>query len=488
MQFKRPAGPDNLENLDDFLAQNGVARSTDAHDPDSADKVTQGDATDYYHTQMVMTDFPWHFGQDDLAGASNPQSPATQAARAFFDACEMKTGPNPLTPVPPCKFNSDALTEPGNRILTGPGDGGLAVTVSQLGTDTWETGVSGTAPTHDNKLYPFGTPGSTGCLFASSAKNSFAVCRRVDTDRSRTVHVSGWSTGFGTTSHFDYVLPHQHSEPSDIGDLLKMEVVRTLIGTLVSVQTAAVVGPDSRPIWVGLPTGGFIFNGDWLTTQGVSSSGQSLFVGTKHNNASVTKSFFSGVWPSADSAFDQSFCLDRSCRSNFTAAGRYNYVLGSDQEWYYGVHEAAGQVYNQSRHLYTSDLFELMTSGFDSQRQNAFYLRYTGPADVMSALYKCTDWRSDYHTYWLSTNASCPNDKGPAGLNAGYMGAIFNKDLGSMFPLYRLRRGTQNAGSDNTHDHVLAVGLAEATVWIANGYELVETLGFVMKDPTQPHS
>jgi len=66
-------------------------------------------------------------------------------------------------------------------------------------------------------------------------------------------------------------------------------------------------------------------------------------------------------------------------------------------------------------------------------------------------------------------------------LNGGVAGFIGTRSTNpKMMPLYHLRKGTHNAGSDNTHDHYYALGDAERdAVKASDGYEVAELVGWV---------
>jgi hypothetical protein len=476
-------GGEAPNDLGEFLGIHGVARSTDAHDPDHPDKWLQGDATDFYGTQLILTDFPWHFGFDDQARSLDPLRAPTQANRGFFDACEMKAGS--MVPVPACKFAREALIEPGARLLTGSGWTDASVTSPLIGVDYWESEPSGTGPTHDNKLPPFGMPGSFGCLFASTptGENRFSICRQSELDKVRTVHVFGGATFWGKTTNFDYQLPGQHSEQTDIGELLRLAVYRNAFGTTVYIATAATVGPSGQPVWNAPPQNSFSFPGVFLTVSGISSVGETLFTRTLHNGQLMFKGDFARI---SNNLFeDQSACGDGRCVSAPQPAHEHQ-VVGVDGRSYVGVHEATGTVFNQPRHLYTTDGYELETGGLiDWRWADKFYLHAGAPDFAEATVYRCVDWRSNYHTHWLSTNASCPNNRGPQGLNAGAIGNIATQAGGARVPVWHVRKGTFNSGSENTHDHVYVISLQELNQYVAWGYEIVEVLGYAKIDPNK---
>jgi hypothetical protein len=87
--------------------------------------------------------------------------------------------------------------------------------------------------------------------------------------------------------------------------------------------------------------------------------------------------------------------------------------------------------------------------------------------------------------------ASCPNPntKDPFAQSAGIMGYISTQQLPGMLPLWHLRKGTQNAGSADTHDHYFAVGDTQRDVkQNQEGYTLVgiAPIGYVYTPATLP--
>jgi hypothetical protein len=98
------------------------------------------------------------------------------------------------------------------------------------------------------------------------------------------------------------------------------------------------------------------------------------------------------------------------------------------------------------------------------------------PGTKMTALYRCVDWRRDYHQHWLSTDPACPNPntKEPYAKTGGRVGYVATVAVPGTQPLWHLRKGTHNAGSADTHDHYFAVGNAQRDVKIKKeGYNLV---------------
>jgi len=473
-RFARLLDPATPEALEDFLAAGGVSRTSDASNLSQQQWDLQN-----LHEQLYMTDYPWSFmGDGQPPDATHPGRLPTRANRPFFEAADMD-------PSQPRKFSVEALTEPGNRIYLSFG-GEASVTLGADGDDVWETQPSSTTVTHtddnhNDDLHPppqsLAVTGGEGCLFARAPSgDELRVCRRAQTDSARTVTVDGYALSSGKRRDFSFNTPLQHFVPGDTGDLLSMRVHRQNGSTTITLLTATVFQPDGSPLWVPLPGGSYSFASN-LSTQGLFATTDELFVGTRHNGAPVTKRDFTR-FPTRDTdgyAWDLSWCLDGSCRGP-SLPGHEDSFTGFDGGAYVGVHEAAGHVFGQDRHLYTTDRYEAQTSGLiDSVKLDEFVLR-RGPAVGFAPLYRCLDWRRDDHTFWLSRDAACTNDKGQNGINGGVIGYLSPNRLDlNQAPLQHYRRGTQNDGSDNTHDHEYQLGYPI----VPSGYEWVETVGWV---------
>jgi hypothetical protein len=282
-----------------------MARSKDAHDPYHPDDVAQKDVVTTYGFQMIQTDYPWHFISDDPELRPDGAAVPTLAARPFFEACDA-LGERARPGHPGCRFDEARLTEPGARLLLRDG-AALANARAGDSVHVWETQPSSTTVTHDDKLPPFGVPGAHGCLTArGEAGAAFELCRFVDGDRGRSVHVTVRAVGAGNDgATVDYLVPAQHAEPGDTGDLLRMRVTIDAHGTTITASTAGLIGSDGAPRWSPLPHADFVFPGVALAAQGVASTGQTLFVATRRDGAAVGASGFDGGVTGA--LVDQSF-------------------------------------------------------------------------------------------------------------------------------------------------------------------------------------
>jgi len=480
---------EGVPNVKAFLESgHGLARSHDAFKkkPEQEARIKDG-------IQGVQTDYPWFFITDDTLTPPSPLLP-TDSSRAVFEAAEV------LGPPRTRKFTDAALTEPGDRLYTrGPFVRALLNKPpfsDNRATDTWETQPSTTRRSTTDPQFPLvANAGGAGLIALSDDDtSSIEVHREVTAYRNQMVQIVVVITVSGVRTVQVFDVPHQEPKPEDVGDLLRMDVKRlpTSNETQVMVFTAGTMGPDGQPIWNPLkltPSGDPVEFKQLLNWQGLSSDLDTLFVGTKRNGKLLGKSDFtkivaleSGVFnPNPARLIDLSWCLDSSCRGTKTLPAheqRFPSAIGD----FVAVHEAFGGVFgNQARHLYTTDLFESQTSGLNEAPRPSKFLLKVDPGPGMTELFRCVDWRRDYHTHWLSTDFRCPYDRGRPGMNAGIIGFIGTRSTHpNMKPLYHLRLGTHNAGSENTHNHYFALGDVERDNVISTyGYELVGLVGWV---------
>jgi hypothetical protein len=465
------AGPP-IESLDDFVQHGGFTRSRQ----DDAESDQQA-AILWLHNNIILTDYPWHFIQDDPANHTAVPLP-TLASRPLFQECELFPGNQA------CLYKTEALTEPGNRLFLN-GAGTAYIVNWNQGTNDWQTQPSATVNSHADDKHsatqnlPFGQPDGRGCLYAKVSGYEYKACRFVNSaDDRRPVSVIITSSENGVTQNLAHVLPHQSVAPGDVGDLLRMTVTIDQTGSTVQFYTAAVIGPDGNPIWTPiLPDGQIVKPGLILAEQGIEGDGSVLFSGTKLNGNDVKITDLTRP----PNLVDQSFCLDGSCRTPGLPDHR-DLRTRYDGTALVGVNEATGSVFGQARHVYTTDRFEALTSGLESGQTMSKFLLAQNAGPGLVPLYRCMDMRRDYHTFYLSTDASCPNDAGPAGLNGGVLGYVYATSTGydHLAPLYHVRQGTSNAGSENTHDHVYAVGIVEEQGWVNNGFSYVGQVGWVL--------
>jgi hypothetical protein len=262
-----------------------------------------------------------------------------------------------------------------------------------------------------------------------------------------------------------------------LGDAFRIVLSSQETATKVSVMTANAVLPDGTMGWIQHPVNTargngatFLINGV-LSRQGLAASNEVLFVGTTLNRQPVT---LSDLTTNGGRVVDLSFCLDGSCR-HYGATSHETLRRAGNTVWV-GVHETEGRVYQQWRTLYTTDRFEVTTSGLGRYPVFEKFELAKYPGSLFVPLYRCVDWRRDYHQHWLSTDGTCPNlnTKEAFAQSAGIIGYISTKQLPGMQPLWHLRKGTYNAGSADTHDHYFAVGDAQRDVKISGeGYSLV---------------
>jgi hypothetical protein len=432
--------------------------------------------------QDLTTDFPWSFVHSRTPGLA-PSRPKPD--RPMFQLADTNIGAP--------KFAPAFFDEPGARLyFRARPDGGPVMAMLDTTTDSdWEVQASNTAPTHDGKNPPLAKPDSAGCLDAMSitgGTHRVRVCRKQLTDDRRTVRIYGFAATNGVHTDFSYDAPHLEPSHTDVGDLLRMQVVNK--GQTVRIFTAGTMAPDGKPRWNLLKT----FNvGGALVRQGLIAWGDVLFVAPERNGAPLGKSAFTSFGPTEDSQSieDLSHCVDGSCMTGHRP-DHVTRITGGDNSAYVAVHEAAGGVFGrQPRHLYTLDNFEMLTSGLNAYHgPQKFLLRAVADATT-APLFRCADQRRDYHTMWVSTSAACPKPvpgKGdPAGESAGIIGHIFKQPLPNTEPLIHMTKGTRNDGTDDTHDHGYVVGQAEGDLWIkAFGYTQQETVGWVFRTSPPP--
>ena len=507
------------QDLPQFFAAGGVARSKAAHvifDPvppgleDDVGSISQSFAVPR-HYQMIMTDYPWNFIEDYKLW--NPSYAPSAADRPFFQMSDAIGGPQ--------TFDPDTLVEPGERIFfdtaprftapdrwhdgvgarevapekTGSAEALLGPTVARIAT-TWEVFPSTTAESHSHGPRNNGEPG-TGCFFARSAdlQNEVRVCRVADMNGGRdvTVHVTVREQGVVTYDNQANVHKNVVDAFSTLGDAFRIEVLPDRSGTEVSLMTSNTVLPNGGMEWVLHPvnkargTGRtFMVNGI-LSQQGLSATNEVVFTGTTLNGQPLRLAQLQQK--NGARIFDLSFCLDGSCRHSTRPT--HEIIRRTGGNVWVGVHETEGRVFGQWRTLYTTDRFEVTTSGLGQFPRYEKFEVAQYPSSGFVPLYRCVDWRRDYHQHWLSIDVSCPNPntKEAFAQNAGLMGYISTQPLPGTQPLWHLRKGTHNAGSADTHDHYFAVGDGERDIKRdQEGYSVVGSapVGYVYTASTLP--
>ena len=502
--------------LADFLAHGGMARSGAAHmendpvpqaNPDDVGKISQYSAI-HLGYQMLMTDYPWNFLEDD--SLKNPGYVPSAVDRPSFQ-------PHDAITSMPQQWDPSLLREQGGRIFfdtairytaadrltdTGilevaPDKTGYAeafVDVTDSSSRAWEVFPSTTAVTHGAGPRNNGAPG-TGCFFARSpdGASEVRVCRIALMNGGRDVAVHVTVRDQGAVVYDNTSTVHKNVVTNTLGDAFRVVVTPGEGRTQVSVMTANVVAPDGTMWWVQHPVnaarGGnnasFYVSGR-LTRQGLAADHEVVFTGTTLDGQPVT---LAQLQTSGGRVRDESFCLDNSCRQ--MGSPSHLMTRRSGGTIWVGVHETEGRVFGQWRTLYTTDRFEVATSGLGQLPRYEKFELSQFPKAGYTALYRCVDWRRDYHQHWLSTDGSCPNPntKEPYAKSAGIVGYIATTQQPNMQPLWHLRKGTQNAGSADTHDHYFAVGNTERDIKQNNeGYSLVGTtpVGYVYTPATLP--
>jgi hypothetical protein len=522
-QLEDPSNPDFLEAdpvsgrplVPIFRRYHGIVRSTAAHlvdhpvpdgeDEDSVGKIMQTLAVSS-GWQMVMTDYPANFIWDVRAPGAPPI--ASQVDRPFFEAADVALSGSRT-------FSVTDLREPGYRIYfdtanrvidhdlfdlagarrTGDpnreGAGKLvrvAPPYSVEPVEDWEAFPATSMAGHlagPLETTPFGE----GCLdignVADYSGDLVRVCRAPVPSDDRAVNVEVTVRRQGAITYDKTTrVPHHILQTASFGDALRVRVERGPTGTVVQVFTAAEVNPDGTMLWLPYADGPFTFGSD-LAIQGLFQQNDGVFVGTRLNGAYVRFSDLSPVGQSGDGnfigpAYDLSACTDGSCRGAALPSPR-SFVKDANGIVYVAVHETEGPVFNgQWRTLYTSNRFEVSTSGLNQYPVlNKFFLQRDAACNVVP-LYRCIDWTRDLHTYWLDLDPSCPNDNGPPARSAGILGYLAKDPVPGAEPLYHLRKGTENIVflGPNTHDHYFAVGEAQRAAKRVAGYEDVAPAGW----------
>lgn len=482
---------------------------------DDVGKLRQRDVVDA-GWQWLMTDYPVNFISDEQLDDPNPLKLPTRVSRPFFTRADVVPGRTGAAPQPPT-WGEPELVEPGSRIYFDTSNritqmDLFSLAGAQQESDPLHAGIAqalltapdpAIEPVQDWEIFPATsmlghdqgpretTPFGGGCFVASAdpsaglQRTTLRICREPTNDDARTVNISLWINEAGNDHpplSETIPLPFHIVQGASIGDGIRVRLQRNLYGTVAQIFTTAEVNPDGSLLWVPWPTKpSFAINAD-LRYQGLYQARDGVFTGTRLNGQPVSLSQLT-LGPNDHYVYDLSWCNDGSCRGAAPASHETFFTATSDNATYVGVHETEGAVYgNQWRTLYPTDRYEVSTSGLGQlPRPNKFLLRRSGgAADGWAPVYRCIDWTRDVHTYWLDTDPSCPNDKGPAGRSAGIVGSIATRALANTAPLIHMRKGTHNATNVNTHDHYFALGYAEAGVKAsAEGYEQVKVLGWV---------
>jgi len=519
-----------------FVAEGGMVRSAAAHmvmdpvppvppvplppgipcplnpfcNPDNIGKVSQHWVISQGF-QMLMTDYPWNFIEDIWRTSPlNPKGAPTRVDKPFFEQAD--TDPQMVH-----SWDQSLLVEPGERILfdtaprfiefdrlsdsagtleNNPAKTGYAEAFIDekrtVSNSAWEVFPSTTSDTHGAGPRNNGRPG-IGCFFArsSDAQSELRICRVAQMNGGRDVTVHTTVKEHGVVTYDDSTNVHKNVV-TGLGDAFRIVLSLQEGATRVSVMTGNAVLPDGTMDWIQHPVNTLRGNGatflihSLLSRQGLAANNEVLFVGTKLNGQPVT---LSQLTTTGGRVVDLSFCLDGSCR-RYAAASHEMLRRAGNAVWV-GVHETEGRVFQQWRTLYTVDRFEVTTSGLGRFPVFEKFELSKFPRASFVPLYRCVDWRRDYHQHWLSTDGTCPNPNTSEAFaqSAGIIGYISTQQLPGMQPLWHLRKGTSNAGSADTHDHYFAVGDAQRDVKKNNeGYSLVggAPVGYVYTPTTLP--
>jgi hypothetical protein len=454
-------GAANNQHAIDFVNGGGIVRTFDTT---YGDKLTQAAAA-RQGFNLLMTDEPFSW---------------------FFDASTTDLPTDPSKPF--WKFDLTNITwapiteESGARLYQhGTANGALAIIHTPLEAwDVWETQPSSTR-TAWGGLTPKAVKGP-GCLYfaSSDATRAFSVCREVVntapnlagyTD-SEDVRIRIWQRHGSSTSTNDYMVTHNAPQPTDFGDLVRVTMNRVGGHSKAQVWGASVTDASGQPTF---DTIGSLMDFDAdLETQGLYTTADTLYVGTRHNGKRLGRSDFSWVTPNADgtdSLVDLTSCSSLDCGASWTLPLGHE-ELKTDYKGfnYVSVNRSNGDWSGQPRHLYTTDKYESTSGGAVEDKHAYFWLsRDAGRANV-APLYRCNDWRPQYKNDWLTNDPSCPG-AGP-GANMGVIGYVSTVALPGLVPLYQLNNGMDQLDtiSDTERGDLTTPGF---------GYSYVGQLGWV---------
>jgi len=498
-----------------FVADGGMVRSKAAHivmdpvpvgNPDNVGSISQQWAISQGY-QMLMTDYPWNFIEDKWRAAPGVPSRVDQpfferadvdpkAARSWDASLLSEPGGRILFNTAPRFIEFDRLSDSAGTLENDPGKTGYAEAFIDaqraFPNAIWEVFPSTTADSHSAGPRNNGRPGE-GCFFARSAdgQSELRVCRIAQMNGGRDITVHTRIKEQGVVTYDDWTNVHKNVV-TGTGDAFRIVLSLQPRGTRVSLMTGNAVLPDGTMGWIQHPVNGargngatFFVNGV-LSQQGLAANNEVLFVGTTLNGQPLR---LAQLTTNGGRITDLSSCLDGSCRRYLRPSHETERRAGGTV--WVGVHETEGRVFQQWRTLYTTNRFEVATSGLGQYPvYEKFELANSGGGSFVP-LYRCVDWRRDYHQYWLSTDGTCPNPNTREAFaqSAGIIGYISTQQLPGMQPLWHLRKGTYNAGTADTHDHYFAVGDGERDVKLSReGYGLVgrSPIGYVYTPATLP--
>ncbi|HXJ39193.1 MAG TPA: Ca2+-dependent phosphoinositide-specific phospholipase C [Bryobacteraceae bacterium] len=502
-----------------FVADHGVVRSAATHmiadpvppgNPDNIGKVSQQWVVSQGY-QLLMTDYPWNFIEDAKATALNPLHVPSIADHAFFEAADVsgkirnwdpsllrEPGGRITFDTSPRFLQNDRLSDASGTLEQDPAKKGYGEAFKDFPRGvppmTWEIFPSTTSDSHSSGPRNNGHPGE-GCFFARSidARDELRVCRIAQMNDARDVAVRVTIKEGGSITYDNLTNVHRNVV-TGLGDAFRIAIWLDFANdrSRVSVMTGNAVLPDDSMDWIQHTVNSTRGNGaeffvhGILSRQGLSATNEVIFTGTTLNGQTIA---LNQLTKSGSYINDLSYCLDAGCRH--ASRPSHEVIRRQGGTVWVGVHETEGRVFGQWRTLYTTDRFEVSTSGLGQFPVYEKFLLAQMPGTNFTPLYRCVDWRRDYHQHWLSPDGACPNPntKEPFAQNAGMLGYISTQQLAGMAPLWHLRKGTQNAGSADTHDHYFAVGDAQRDVKRdQEGYTVVGTvpIGYVYTPATLP--
>ena len=397
--------------------------------------------------QMIQNDHPWF-----AYGGAAPLRPSEPLSRATF-------------------LSIDQLNEPGHRLLflqerTGT-SGTIPAVLGGRPSSRWETLVATTRPA---KLSDHGNPRrarGNGCVYAQTFPNAagasaygMRVCRTTadghwyqskPLGEDATVTVDVTINGTTTTSTF-YSNGQDANGPG--GELLRLDVSQSPGGTACATAYSTEVVIGDEPQWQALTSQ--CFAGQTFGDQGLAASnGDVLFVGTKLATAAAPT-----PPTAATSFFDPADAIGDSYALVNLTWPRVTPAPSCQKDQAGGCAVGVHQAYQANAgHLYSTDIREAASWGFDVQTANAFYVETAGGAS-RAPLYRCYNAGQNRHFY--TTSSTCEG-YGAVELTVGY---VATTPLPGTVPLYRASSGSLN-------DHLYTTSWDELTKATAYSYEFV---------------
>lgn len=482
--------------------------------PDDIGTDQQSDTISTLGYQLVMSDFPENFIQDafENAAGSGARS-ATHRPFFFKEETPPLRAPGPGDLAVPAGHDRADVTEPGARLyfdgsrrLTstapaldlGPWTrypttpvGDLPQSPAQIleayraqdtrsrwvlaykflpagsATDTWSFAHS--APNGGHDYGPFSiAQGGDGCLAAynATASHFLKVCHHMeDSQGKQTAMYVTWANGGAaqvyreTHSSYDYAAPTSDPAQGAIGDNeFWVQLVRSGSTTNATVRRYRKDGMG----WVPVPFNGgsgTLTIGANLNQQGLEQYDSGVFIATRYNGSYVRASGFSSV---TGAVYDQSFCLNDSCRGGQTVPRSATVTPGGQSGSLLMVYHASTTLYEAMSHVYTTNIYEASEVGNPSI---LFGVEQALPSSgSWTALTRCVVSTADRHEEWISTDSGGGSCKAYTAPTASWLlGYAARAALPGTLPLYHLR-------NPSTREHAFTTDAQAFAVWRTGGF------------------